>query len=51
MLTNLIKDLNRLNVKVSITGCSSKIFEILIKSEFSFMNILYPTIQDAIHVN
>lgn len=51
MLTNLIKDLNRLNVKVSMTGCSTKIFEILIKSEFSFMNILYPTIQDAIHVN
>lgn len=51
MLTNMIKDFNRLNVKVGICSCSSKIYEILIKSEFSFMNILYPTIQDAIPVN
>lgn len=49
MLTNLIKDFNRLNIKVSMAGCSSNIYETLIKSEFSFMNILYPTIQDAIN--
>lgn len=50
MITNLIKDFNRLNVKVSIAGCSSTIYETLIKNEFNFMEILYPTIQDAIQL-
>lgn len=51
MLECLIKDFNKLNVKFSITGCSTKIYEVLNDSEFSFMNLLYPTIQDAIRSN
>lgn len=51
MLENVIKDFMKLNVKVSIAGCSTKIYEILINNEFNFMNILYPTIQDAIYSN
>lgn len=49
MLENVIKDFIKLNIKVSIAGCSTKIYEILINNEFSFINLLYPTIQDAIH--
>ena len=49
MLTTLINDFNKLNVEVSIAGCSSTIFEVLQRNEFRFMNILYPTIPDAIH--
>lgn len=48
MLTTLIKDFNRLNVRVSVVGCSSNIYEILIKNEFEFINVLFPTIHDAI---
>lgn len=48
MLTTLINDFVKLNVKVSIAGCSSEIYETFMKSEFDFMNILYPSITDAI---
>lgn len=48
MLTTLITDFNKLNIKVSVTGCSSNIYEILLKNEFDHMNILFPTIPDAI---
>lgn len=48
MLTNLIKDFDKLSIRISIAGCSSNIYEILMKNEFAFMNLLYPTIQDAI---
>lgn len=49
MLENLIKDFIKLKIKVSIAGCSTKVYETLINNEFSFMGLLYPTIQDAIH--
>lgn len=49
MLTSLISDFHKLNIKISIAGCSSRIYEILMKNEFKFMNILFPTIPDAIH--
>lgn len=48
MLTTLITDFNKLNIRVSIAGCSSTIYEVLLKNEFDHMNILYPTIPDAI---
>lgn len=51
MLTTLINDFTKLSVKVSIAGCSSKIYETLIKNEFDFMNILYPSISDTIRSN
>ena len=51
MLTTLINDFNKLNVKVSIAGCSSKIYETLMKNEFDFMSLLYPSISDAIRSN
>jgi solute carrier family 26 protein len=47
LLTDLIKDFNKLDLKVSITSCSTRIYEILVRNEFTFMNILYPSIQDA----
>lgn len=49
MLTNLIKDFNKLIVSVSIVGCSSEIYDMLLRNEFDFMNILFPTIPDAIY--
>lgn len=51
MLANLIKDFNKLNVEVSLVGCSSKIYDVLLKNEFDFINTLFPTIQDAIYNN
>lgn len=51
MLTTLINDFNKLSVKVSIAGCSSRIYEILLKNEFDFMNLLYPSITDAVRLN
>lgn len=48
MLTALIKDFNKLSVNVSIVGCSTKIYETLLRNEFDFINILFPTIPDAI---
>lgn len=48
MLTTLIKDFNKLSVNVSIVGCSTNIYEILLRNEFDFITILYPTIPDAI---
>ncbi|KAG5682407.1 hypothetical protein PVAND_011760 [Polypedilum vanderplanki] len=48
MLSDLIKDLNKLDLKVSITSCSSsRIYEVLLKNEFEFMHIMYPSIQDV----
>ncbi|KAL7034789.1 hypothetical protein ACKWTF_008094 [Chironomus riparius] len=49
MLTDLINDFEKLNIKISISSCTTKIYEILIKNEFKFMNMLYPSIQDAVH--
>jgi len=49
MLTETINDFLKLNIKISISSCTTKIYEILIKNEFSHMNILYPSIQDAVH--
>lgn len=49
MLTELIKDFQKLDIKVSISSCSTRIYEILLKNEFVFMNILYPSIHDAVH--
>lgn len=51
MLTALIIDFNKLNVKVSVAGCSSMIYEILLKNEFDFMSLLYPSIADAVRSN
>jgi solute carrier family 26, other len=48
MLENVIRDFIKLNVQVSIAGCSTKIYETLINNEFSFIHLLYPTIHDAI---
>jgi solute carrier family 26, other len=49
MLENVIRDFMKLNISVSIAGCTTKIYEILINNEFSFVRLMYPTIQDAIH--
>lgn len=49
MLTALIKDFYKLHVDVSIVGCSSEIYDILLKNDFDFMSILFPTIPDAIY--
>lgn len=50
MLTALINDFIKLNINICITGCSSTIYEILQRNEFKYMNLLYPTIPDAIHM-
>lgn len=47
-LTVIIKNFADLNIKIAIAGCSSKIYDALIKNEFSFMDLLYPTIHDAV---
>lgn len=49
MLTELMKDFNKLNVKVSLVCFSTRIIEIFIRNEFAFMKCIYPTIHDAIH--
>lgn len=48
LLTELIKDFNKLNVQVSLVCFSTRIIEILIRNEFEFMKHIYPTIHDAI---
>jgi solute carrier family 26, other len=48
MLTELIKDFNKLNVKVSLVCFSTRIIEIFLRNEFVFMKNIYPTIHDAI---
>lgn len=48
MLESLIKDFNKLKVKVSIAGCSTKIYEAFMKNSFLFMDILHPTVHDAV---
>lgn len=49
MLNNLYKDFLKLNVKISITGCSTNVFEVLRKNDFAFMDSLHPTIHDALN--
>jgi solute carrier family 26 protein len=49
MLTELIKDFNKLNVKVSLVCFSTRVIEIFMRNDFSFMKSVYPTIHDAIH--
>lgn len=49
MLNSLVKDLTRLNLTVSIAGCSTKVYEALKRSSFSFINILHPTVHDAVN--
>lgn len=48
MLDGLIRDFRKLKVKVSIAGCSTKIYEALMSHHFSFMDVLHPTIHDAV---
>lgn len=48
MLESLIKDFNKLKVKISIAGCSTKIYEAFMKNSFLFMDILHPTVHDAV---
>lgn len=48
MLNNIIKDLTKLNVKVHISGCSTKVYESLSRNDFEFMDNLYPTVNDAV---
>ena len=50
MLDNLIKDFNKLKVHVSIAGCSTKIYESLMKNGFTFLDVLRPTVHDAVVV-
>lgn len=49
MLEELIKDFNKLNVKVSLICFSTRIIEIFMRNEFTMMKNIYPTIHDAIH--
>lgn len=49
MLTELIKDFNKLNVKVSLICFSTRVIEIFMRNEFSYIKNVYPTIHDAIH--
>lgn len=51
MLTELIKDFNKLSVKISLVCFSTRIIEILIRNEFEFMKNIFPTIHDAIGFN
>lgn len=48
MLDTLIRDFYKLELNVSIAGCSTKIFESLMRNRFSFLNILFPTVHDAV---
>lgn len=47
-LDGLIKDFNKLKVKVSIAACSTKVYEALARNGFSFLDVLHPTIHDAV---
>lgn len=49
MLNSLVKDLTRINVTVLLAGCSTKVYEALIRSSFSFIHILHPTVHDAVN--
>lgn len=49
MLNALIQDLSKIRLKISIAGCSTKVYESLIKSSFSFIQILHPTVHDAVN--
>lgn len=51
MLTELIKDFSKINVKISLVCYSTRIIEIFIRNEFEFMKNIYPTIHDAIGYN
>lgn len=48
MLSGLIKDFNSLSIKVFITGISPKIYEAFIKDNFPHLDVLYPTVHDAL---
>lgn len=48
MLTEIIKDFNKLNVQISLVCFSTRLIEILIRNEFEFMKHIFPTIHDAI---
>lgn len=48
LLTSVIDDFDKLETKVSMSGCSSEIYDILLKNEFKYMNQLFPTISDAL---
>lgn len=48
LLTSVIDDFVKLDVKVNIVGCSSHIYESFLNSDFSFMNLLFPTIPDSL---
>lgn len=48
LLTSVIDDFIKLDIKVTMIGCSSRIYEAFINSDFSHMNLLFPTISDAL---
>lgn len=48
MLNGLIKDLNTLQINVFIAGVSSKIYEVFRRNNFAYMEILHPTVHDAV---
>lgn len=49
MLNGLLKDFEKLKLKVSIAGCSTKVYESLTKYGFAFMDSIYPTVHDAVN--
>lgn len=49
MLNTLVKDFNKIKLRVSIAGCSTKVYEALIKNSFTFIQILHPTVHDAVN--
>lgn len=48
LLTSVIGDFTKLEVKVTFVGCSSQIYETLLKTDFPYMNSLFPTIPDTL---
>lgn len=48
LLTSIIDDFDKLETSVSLSGCSSKIFETFLKNDFKYMSQLFPSIPDAI---
>lgn len=48
MLTSLMDDFEKLGIRVHITGCSSHIYDILVRNDFKHLCQLFPAIPDVL---
>lgn len=48
LLTSLIDDFEKLDTRIHITGCSSQIYDTLLKNDFKHLSKLFPGIPDVL---